>query len=591
MRAVRVLVLFLVMASALAANPGPVRLRIFPADGVAPAVAGTAQFEAFRSLVGGFDAPDGQIFTSAMWSSSDPSIASIDNSGTVTISGKAGTVFITARAVPFSVSVPFTVTSATLTGIAISPASASVPLGLRQQFRAVGNYSDSTQHDLTDVVLWDSSTAAAAVNTFGLASTHAKGSALISATLGALSGSANLVVTDPLLEALVVTPSNPALKFPAKLQLTATGVYGDGSKKDLSATVTWSSSDASIASISSSGLVTSQNVGHATLTSLQSGISGSTVITVDAEPLGKVTSVATIDCGPGGVSGTCYSLNVSCPQVADQNVIVKVAPAMGTPKGTVFTIGGGGSNGYFDTGYAYGAYIASSLENAGFTVAMLNFNDPNLGWLTGPGGARHLACRPATTIAWIHDSIHQGGMSAPFCGVGESGGSSAIAYSLSHYGLGPILAMVEEAAGPPFARIDHGCICDQAPIVDPCAPTPISSCYYSVDNDVTGFIDTTYQAPLCSSAAATGDTTNAALFLSDSILSGPDAILAFPKTDVHFLMGTKDLTLAAVEQFEYEQAVTSTKSLQCVVSGHSMPNNLTASQQIVNDLTTYCKLQ
>jgi hypothetical protein len=182
-------------------------------------------------------------------------------------------------------------------------------------------------------------------------------------------------------------------------------------------------------------------------------------------------------------------------------------------------------------------------------------------------------------------------MSAPFCGVGESGGSSAIAYSLSHYGLGPILAMVEEAAGPPFARIDHGCICDQAPIVDPCAPTPISSCYYSVDNDVTGFIDTTYQAPLCSSAAATGDTTNAALFLSDSILSGPDAILAFPKTDVHFLMGTKDLTLAAVEQFEYEQAVTSTKSLQCVVSGHSMPNNLTASQQIVNDLTTYCKLQ
>jgi len=293
------------------------------------------------------------------------------------------------------------------------------------------------------------------------------------------------------------------------------------------------------------------------------------------------------------VSGaSCTSMNVSCPLVPDQNVIVKVAAAVGSQKGTVILIGGGGSNGFFDAGYTFGAMITSSLQNAGFNVAILEFNDPNLGWLTGPGGARHLACRPATAIAWVRNNVHQSGASAPFCAAGESGGSSAIAYSLSHYGLGEILSMVEEAAGPPFARIDHGCICDQSPMLGPCSAKPITTCYFSVDNDVTGFIDTTYNAPLCSNAAATGDTTNAALFFRDSILSGSYELTAFPKTDVHFIFGGKDLTLAVPEGLEFEQTVTTTKSVQCVAnSGHSMPNFIEGANQILNDLLTSCKLQ
>jgi hypothetical protein len=275
--------------------------------------------------------------------------------------------------------------------------------------------------------------------------------------------------------------------------------------------------------------------------------------------------------------------------VPDHNVLVKVAPATGAPKGTVILIGGGGANGFFDAGYAYGPTIASSLQSAGYTVVPLFFNDPNLGWLTGPGGALRLACRPATTMQWVYDHVHQGGASAPLCANGESGGSSAIAYSLSHYGLGQILSMVEEDAGPVFTRLDRDCLCTSPALTLPCGQGTTAAC---LGPDAEGFIDTTYAQPLCTTAANTGDMSNLSLFLGDSILSSSEALLSFPKTDAHFIYGNLDLTLAAANGLEYEQLVTTTKSMACVANtGHSMPNFSQGAQQIVSDLTAYCKLQ
>jgi len=43
-----------------------------------------------------------------------------------------------------------------LTAIAVTPADSSMPLGLKQQFTAIGTYSDGTSSDITNSVTWSS---------------------------------------------------------------------------------------------------------------------------------------------------------------------------------------------------------------------------------------------------------------------------------------------------------------------------------------------------------------------------------------------------------------------------------------------------
>jgi hypothetical protein len=679
-------------AALASAGAGPQKLRIVPADAVIPP-SSQLQYHASFAFIGGAANPAAQkdVTNTMTWTSSDTSIATIDRHTGLASSGtQTGTTIITAARGPLHTSVPLTVSTATLKTITVVPASASVPLGRTQQFSAQGNYSDATQHDVTSVASWSSDSAAASVNPFGLASTHAKGTANISAAFGGLQGSAALTITDPVLDFISVAPSNPTVTFPNTLQLAATGIYSDGSMKDLTTTANWSSANTAVATVAA-GLVTSKHSGIATITAVSGNatgqtmvtviavlssivltpanasvkfpatlqlaatgnyndgssadlsasatwnsakpqivtisggglaasvsagstqisatevnVTGSTTLTVTGDPLGTVSAPVSITCPPGGLTGSCVSINVSCPSVADEEVIVKVIPAAGPPKGTITFISGGGGNGFYDIPpedfppygcldgqlceYAYGSYIISTVANAGFTAAILEFNDVNGGWIVGPGGMRHLACRPATAVKWVYDNIHYDNTKAPYCATGNSAGSSALAYSLSHYGLGPILAMIEGTGGPPFSRIDHGCFCDQAAFAGPCSSTPISTCY---PPDIQSeFIDLSYGAPLCTNAYTSGDRSNAGLFLSDSILSGADAMFSFPTTDVHSVFGGLDLSLAVPEGWEWNQAVTSTKSAACVANaGHAMPSYQDAANQIVNDLETYCKLQ
>src|SRR5690242_19869615 len=51
------------------------------------------------------------------------------------------------------------------------------------------------------------------------------------------------------LVAITISPNNPTIQPSKTQQFTATGTFGDNSTKDLSSTVTWSSSAANIATV------------------------------------------------------------------------------------------------------------------------------------------------------------------------------------------------------------------------------------------------------------------------------------------------------------------------------------------------------
>lgn len=94
---------------------------------------------------------------------------------------------------------------------------------------------------------------------------------------------------NPTLTTLTIGPTTPTIQQAATLQMAATGTYNDGSTQTLTGTVLWSTSDPTIATISSTGLITGVAPGTATITAQSGTISGSTTVTVS---LANITSIA-----------------------------------------------------------------------------------------------------------------------------------------------------------------------------------------------------------------------------------------------------------------------------------------------------------
>jgi len=291
----------------LAAQSRPFTLQVVPASQlIQPSPGESLHFRAFRVTVGG----KGPRLQVASWSSSDPTLATIDPvTGVLTAnnSGLTGTVTITATSGPFRGSTPLTISYASVTDISVLPASIAVPKGIPVPFTATGIYSDASMHDVTTQVTWTSSDMSAATvsNAFGsegMASTVGQGSTTITATLGLVSGSSQLAVLPPALLSLTIAPIDPAILKGANQQLTASSHYTDGSEQDVSSQAAWSSSNANVVAVSPSGLVTgnSQLTGSSTVTAALSGFSASTNVEVTDLP---TRFVYTFNLGDQTISG------------------------------------------------------------------------------------------------------------------------------------------------------------------------------------------------------------------------------------------------------------------------------------------------
>lgn len=122
------------------------------------------------------------------------------------------------------------------------------------------------------------------------------------------------------LTGISVTPADPSIARNTSQQLTATGIYADNTTKDLTAYVTWNSSDTGIATIDNSagtslaaallGSSTSnsghayaygKNSGKTTITATSGGTSGSTTLTVTPATL---VSIAVTPANPSIAKGT-----------------------------------------------------------------------------------------------------------------------------------------------------------------------------------------------------------------------------------------------------------------------------------------------
>jgi uncharacterized protein YjdB len=99
------------------------------------------------------------------------------------------------------------------------------------------------------------------------------------------------------LQVVPVNPSIPNAVVGETQQFTATGTYSDGTTQFLTASATWSSSNAGAAAISntlgSNGLATSTDLGSTTITATFNSISGSTTLTFSPASLVSITVTPT----------------------------------------------------------------------------------------------------------------------------------------------------------------------------------------------------------------------------------------------------------------------------------------------------------
>lgn len=204
------------------------------------------------------------------YTTTDRSIASVSDHGVVTAGTRPGSVVIKVfDSISEATAIAgFTVIEPAITSIDVSPP--VVPRVI-----ATAHFNNGTTSDVSSQVLWSSTNAAAAIvgNSQldrGIVSAVADGDTAIIATDAktGVTGRATVFVTGSVafLQAILVTPNPGIVAVGKTVELSALGIYSDGSNKYLTKSVTWTSSRTDVATVDANGVVTGVVAGDTTIT-------------------------------------------------------------------------------------------------------------------------------------------------------------------------------------------------------------------------------------------------------------------------------------------------------------------------------------
>ena len=216
------------------------------------------------------------------WSSSNPSVATINASGVVTAVA-AGTVQVTATGGGSSAKATIRVINRVST-IVLSPDPARVVAATSLQLVAVPKASDgSDAGDLANrTISWSVTSepgpTRATVSATGLVTGLYPGNADVTVSIDGVTKTLRVVVTAASLR--VDSPTNSAGRG-QKVQLTAVVLDANGEQL-ANVPVTWSTSNSNIATVDANGLVTAIGDGFVTFTATGGGVSGTTSIHVSS---------------------------------------------------------------------------------------------------------------------------------------------------------------------------------------------------------------------------------------------------------------------------------------------------------------------
>jgi uncharacterized protein YjdB len=216
------------------------------------------------------------------WTSSNTAVATVNSSGLVTAVA-AGSATITAKTADGAKTSTSTVTvtssSVSVSSVSVSPASTTVKLG--GTFQLVASVAPSTATNKN--VTWRSANnSIATVSTTGVVTGVAAGNVVITATTedGAKTSTCNVSVVVPV-TSVSINPATVSLNAGSTQAMTAVITPTNATNKN----VTWSTSNAGIATVDNNGTLTAIAAGTATITVVTADGSKTASSTVTVKPL------------------------------------------------------------------------------------------------------------------------------------------------------------------------------------------------------------------------------------------------------------------------------------------------------------------
>jgi hypothetical protein len=263
--------------------------------------------ESFTAIGTFSDTSTQDITPDAVWASSSTGVASISNTagsfGVATAGAAPGGATTISATFTFggataTGSAPLTVSAATLTSIALTPATASMAESSQNYtsnlaLQAVGTFSDGSTQPIETVATWSSSASTvAAVSSIGIVTAGlSTGPVTITCQLNGVSATASLTVEA--FTAIAIKPASGTVAPGTAIALAATGTLTDGTTQNLTNSVLWTSSNASLATMSnvsgSFGQAEGISPGAVTITATFSGMVGVASLTVSDATLSSIT--------------------------------------------------------------------------------------------------------------------------------------------------------------------------------------------------------------------------------------------------------------------------------------------------------------
>lgn len=274
--------------------------------------------------------PDNAFDKTPTWSSSNPEVATVSDKGVVT-AVKAGTATITAKCGEKSASCAVTVTPqhVDVTGVTLDKTNLSMTVGDTQTLTATVAPANASNPSVT----WSSdNTSVATVNNSGIVTAKSAGNATITVTTidGGKTATCQVSVAPPPVQVTSITLSQTSatLAYGQTLKLTATVLPADAADPS----ITWTSSNSKVASVSDGTVTAGSTAGTATITAKSTSnqkVSATCTITVKS----KIVNV-------NGVSLNYVNLNLYVGQ--SKKLTATVTPSNADNKEVVWSVAQGG---------------------------------------------------------------------------------------------------------------------------------------------------------------------------------------------------------------------------------------------------------
>jgi hypothetical protein len=240
-----------------------------------------------------------QISIDPVYSSSDQTVLIVNQTGLITASG-IGQAIVTAQYNNIQDTITIDVNPAALASLNVSFEILTLPIGRKTQANATGNFTDGTSSNITQDVSWSSSTPnlLSVSNTVKGEVTAIIGSSidvsspvtvLVTASLNGIENNAGLDVVSAVVDALSVDAGSSLASLGNQLELTATATYSNLEDIDVSNDAIWLSSDETVATVSSNGLLSTIAEGVISVSATFDGYVQSFEVTVGPATLDSVT--------------------------------------------------------------------------------------------------------------------------------------------------------------------------------------------------------------------------------------------------------------------------------------------------------------